>query len=209
MARPQDANPEDLRSIERKLELDLAILQRDLHTLLSGEEAPLDAAFESEFGRSVARIEKTIGGLRRAVDRLSVVGAVNLSTIADKVLSELLLVTEKPLVLRVEWDPQLPQVLLPVEAAHSVVARTLTLMMRYLQPGDCVALRTFVENEEIVLRADVTFDDPYGNAAWFEDLNLRASSLSEFIGELGGSFSLNNGESLRLELRFRTTARVP
>lgn len=208
MARSEDADTDDLRSIERKLELDLANLQHDLHTLLSGEDASFGATFESDFGRSVARIERTIGGLRRAVDRLAVVGPVNLSAIADRVLSELLLVTEKPLVLRVEWDPALPQVLLPVEAAQSAVARTLSLLMRYLQPGDSFALRTFAQDGDIVLRADVTFDDPYGSSAWFEELNLRASSLAEFIGELGGGFSLHNEEALRLELRFRAAARV-
>jgi hypothetical protein len=200
---PDDDELLSLEALEGRLRRDLAGIERDLDSIVGAAgEHPGDEV-DTSFDGNVLRLENTIGDLRRAIDRLSKVAPVDLTRVAARALNELLLAIEKPLVLHVSWDDTLPHPAMPAEALSSVVTRMMTLVIRYLAPGDELALRTLRDGDEAVLSLRVAPAGPWGRPDWVDEFVLRCRSLGDFVEELGGRFVLDPGDEVQVELRLK------
>ena len=208
MADQDDIDLPSLETLESQIRRDLAMVQQDLDALLSSEPAMPEPEVDEGFTANVSRIEETMGDLRRALDRLTSVGPVDLSKIASKVLSELLLDLEKPLVLTVQWDEALAKPTVAAEALSSVIGRMMRLVVRIVEPGDGIRIQTLREDDDAVLRIEVDPSDPWGRPQWVDELSLRCRSVGDFVEELGGRFDLDVSDGLLLELRLDLIARV-
>lgn len=200
--------PSSLDAIEIRLRRDLLAVQKELDTLTSGDGGHPGDEADASFDAHVARIESTIGDLHRALERLSKVRAVDLTRVASWALSELLLQLEKPLVLSVSWDADLPVLRIADEALSSIVARMMSLVARYVDPGDEVALSTLCEDGQVVLRIVVTPFEPWSRSGRGDDFRLRCRSLVDFVEEIEGRFVLSDEERVQLDLRFTADSPV-
>ena len=195
---------DDLRSLEelqRQIRRELDHLEVELAPVFGGI---FDDPAESieRFERSAGRLETSLTELGEALSGLESVAPIDLSRIAARLLQDMLLGLEKPLVIEVHWQDDLPRPVVSGEPLRSLLQRVFDLVGRFSQAGDTLRVGTEAADGDAVLRVAVLPGEPSSASETAAQLRIRGSSLDEFVQDLGGRFDLAV-EPRRIELSIR------
>lgn len=205
---PDDDELRSLDEIQREIRRELDRIEFDLAPIFDG--GALEDANESveRFEAAAGRLEQNLSDLGRALSGLEAVAPLDLSRTAARILQDVLLDLEKPLVLHVDWAEGLPQPTVSGEPLRSLLTRILGLVGRFAHPGDAVRVATVADGDDVLFRVTISACDPRTAQDTRDQLRLRAGTLEEFVADIGGRFGLAEHEGVsRLEVRLPLVAR--